>query len=298
MGTVCDIKVISADKERAQNALQEILGSLKKTESKYNFYDSKSRISKINSEASRGFAALSEDESLLIRRSIELSALTGGSFDVTFNPLWELWKKCEKESRLPSAAEMRIAKNNVGYKKIVLSPDMRSVKFSSKYIRINLGGLAKGLALLNCMDIAKKTGIENFMVNLGGDILAIGEGRGSGWIVAIQDPFEPDKIARKIKVSDKIVLTSGIYQRYVSIKGKRYHHIIDANTGFPSGGLASVTLIENADWEDYIPSLAVFLMGREKAVEYLGKNSSVGYFMIEEDGGVIASPDLIRAMRQ
>jgi len=223
----------------------------------------------------------------LIKRSIGLSILTKGAFDITFDPLWELWKQCEKENRLPTENEIRIAKENVGYKKITLSPDGRKIKFSSKDIKINLGGIAKGLALLNCKAAAKNTGTGNFMVNLGGDILALGNGKGDGWVVAIQDPFDPDKTVKKIKVSDNLVLTSGVYQRYATIEEKRYHHIIDANTGFPAGDFASVTLIENADRKTYVPSLAVFLMGKEKAVEYLGRNPSIGYYIIEEDGNIL-----------
>ena len=287
MGTVCDIKVVSADPKKAQDFLQQLCGSLKSTEAEYNFYDSKSRISGINAEASRGSAILTLDESRLIRRSIELSVLTEGAFDITFSPLWELWKQCEKEKRIPSADEIRIAKNNIGYKKIVLSSDGRSMKFSSKDIRINLGGIAKGLALLHCKNIAEKIGADNVLINLGGDILALGKGRGDGWVVAIQDPFDPDKTVKKIRVSDKMVLTSGIYQRYVAVKGKRYHHIIDANTGSPAGDFASVTLIEKTKRKTYVPSLAVFLMGREKAMEYLGKHPSIGYFIISLDGNVL-----------
>jgi len=289
MGTVCDIKVVSRSAERAQDVLQRLYGSLKSTESEYNFYDDKSRISEINEQASHGSAYLSEDESSLIKRSIELSVLTGGAFDMTFTPLWELWKKCEKEGRLPTSDEIRAAKGDIGYKKLVLSSDGRTIKFSSKNIRINLGGIAKGIALLDCKDLADKIGADNVMVNLGGDILALGSGRGDGWIVAIQDPFHPDKTVKKIRVRDNIVLTSGIYQRYVTINGKRYHHIIDANTGSPAGDFSSVTLVLNADRKSYVPSLAVFLMGRKKALEYLAVNRQIGCFLIGSDGSVLKS---------
>ncbi|MFA5104337.1 MAG: FAD:protein FMN transferase [Candidatus Margulisiibacteriota bacterium] len=289
MGTVCDIKVISSDPKKAQEALRMLYGSLKNTEAEYNFYDNKSRTSEINKKAAHNFTVLSGDESMLIKKSLELSVLTRGAYDITFNPLWELWKQCGKNNRLPAASEIRAAKERIGYKKIILSPDGRSIKYSSRGIKINLGGIAKGLALLNCKDTAKKIGAENVMVNLGGDILALGIGRGEGWTIAVQDPYDPDKIAKKIKVRDKIVLTSGIYQRYVTIKGKRYHHIIDANTGFPAGDFASVTIIEDAKREKYVPSLAVFLMGKGKAVEYLGEHPSIGYFIIERDGRVIAN---------
>jgi len=287
MGTVCDIKVISQGSKEAQDILQRLYGSLKDTEAQYDFYDGKSRISEINTDASRGSAVLSEDEAAVIKRALELSALTQGAFDITFTPLWDLWKQCEKEGRLPADDEINIAKKNVGYRKISLSPDGRIIKFSSKDIRINLGGIAKGIALLNCKDVAEKIGADNIMVNLGGDILALGRGRGDGWVVAIQDPFDPDKTAKKMHVRDKIVLTSGVYQRYVTIRGKKYHHIIDANTGFPAGDFSSVTLVLDADRKEYVPSLAVFLMGRKKALDYLNKNRRIEHFILGYDGAII-----------
>lgn len=287
MGTVCDIKVISRSPEKAQEILRQLRGSLDRTRSEYDFYDDKSRVSKINEMASHGTAYLSGDEAVLIKRSLELSSLTHGAFDMTFTPLWELWKRCEKYGRLPTSAEIRTAKDKIGYKRISISPDGRTMKFSSKNIRINLGGIAKGIALLNCKDMADRIGADNVMINLGGDILALGSGRGDGWVVAIQDPFHPDKILKKMHVKDKMVLTSGIYQRYVTINGKRYHHIIDANTGLPAGDFSSVTLMLNADRESYVPSLAVFLMGRKKALEYLAVNRQIGCFLVGNDGSVV-----------
>lgn len=286
MGTLCDIKVVCDSPGKAEQALRKIQSSLESGEKKYNFYGRESRLSFINREAQNGFVTLSDEEAFLINKSVQLSDLTGGAFDITFSPLWELWKKCEKEGRVPSGKEIVFAREHIGYKNIVFSPNGQSIKFALKGLNINLGGIAKGMALLDCKAAAADSGIDNLMVNLGGDILAVGKGRKEGWVVAVQDPFIPGKTAGRMTLNDKIALTSGIYQRYVVIGGRKYHHIIDARTGFPADDFASVTLVMNAGRRDYFPSLAVFLMGRIKAEEFLERNKQFDYFIIERGGKV------------
>ncbi len=288
MGTVAEIKIVSSDRAEAESAISGVKELIRKIESDLSYYDPASRLSRINKRAPYGFVKLAEDESVLIRKAIQMSSLTDGAFDITFYPIWEEWKTAEKKGRLPSKKEITSAKNKTGCKNIILSDDGRRIKFSSKDIKINLGGTAKEYALEKCAELLKDIGINNALVSLGGDIVAIGNGSGGGWKVGIQDPFDPEKITRTVTVKDKLILTSGIYQRYVEIGGKRYHHIIDVRTGQPAGDFASVTIIKDIGSTIPISSIAVFLMGEERAMEYLGEHPSIGYFIIEEDGRILA----------
>jgi FAD:protein FMN transferase len=284
MGTVAEIKIVTTDAAKAGNAARKIKDLFKKIESDLSYYDPSSRLSRINKAAAAGYASLTEEESGLIRRSLIISALTEGAFDITFYPVWNAWKKAEKNGRLPERSRLEQALKKTGYRKIILSDKGRKMKYASKDISVNLGGIAKEYALEKCAELLKNAGVNGALVSLGGDILALGEGRGGGWKVGIQDPFDPSKIAKKITVKNKMVLTSGIYERYVEIEGKRYHHIIDMRTGYPVAGLASVTIVRDIGSKDPIPSIAIFLMGRERAMQYLGGRPDIGYCIIDSEG--------------
>lgn len=283
MSTVCEIKIISPDREKSASVARDVKELLKKIEAKLNFYDPKSRISTINSKAPYGFIALTDDEQVLIHRSVQMSVLTEGAFDITFFPVWKVWKQAEKKGCLPTDKELSKALKSTGYKKLVFSNDGKSMKFASKKISINLGGIAKEYALVECADLLKSKGMDNALISLGGDIVALGRGNGNGWKIGIQDPFDPAHIVETVTASNKLVLTSGVYQRYVDIAGKKYHHMIDARTGWPVKGLSSVTLIKDLSSGPQISSLAVFLMGKDKAVEYLDEQSGLGYCVITSD---------------
>ncbi len=284
MGTVAEIKIVSTDAAKAGKAARKIKDLLKKIESDLSYYDQSSRLSRINKAAAAGYASLTEEESALIRRSLIISALTEGAFDITFYPVWDAWKKAEKTGSPPAPAQLKQALSKTGYRKIILFDKGRKMKYASKDISVNLGGIAKEYALEKCAELLKDLGIDNALVSLGGDILALGGGRGDGWKVGIQDPFETSRIAKKVSVKNKMVLTSGIYERYVEIEGKRYHHIIDMQTGYPVAGLASVTIARDIGAKDTAPSIALFLMGREKAAQYLDGRPDIGYFIVDSEG--------------
>ncbi len=288
MGTVAQIKIVSSDTAGAKDAALKIRLLLKKVESDLSYYDQSSRLSQINRQAAHGFVELRSDESALIRRALIVSALTEGAFDITFYPVWDAWKAAEKTGSPPTPAQLKQALSKTGYRKVIISDNGRKMRFSSPDITINLGGIAKEYALIKCAELLHDIGVQNALVSLGGDILALGEGRGGGWTVGVQDPFKPSGIAKEIKAKDKLVLTSGIYERYVEVGGKKYHHIIDVRTGYPAEGLASVTILRDVGAKDTVPSIAVFLMGREKAMQYLGRNPSIQYYIIDLDGSVLA----------
>lgn len=288
MGTFCDIKIVSENPHLAQRDIENFYSLLKSIESQFSFYDKNSRLSEINEKAKKQYVELSGDEIDLLKKSIYYSEITDGAFDITFYLLWQLWKKCEKENRLPTKREITAAKMNIGYKKILFSKDGRKIRFRNRRLSINFGGIAKMYALKKCYEFAKLNKIDNFLINLGGDILAIGHGKdGYGWIIGIQDPSNYDNVIDRINVVDKILLTSGIYQRYVEINGDKYHHIIDVNTGYPSQNFISLTVIYDVNEQNALPSIVLFLMGKEKALNVLSEKPNVLYIIFNQNGEII-----------
>ncbi len=286
MGTVCTVKVLAEGPSEANIALCAIRQTLRATETAFSAHDPAGRLTVINRQAAAAGADLSAEEAWLLARAVACSDMTGGAFDVTFRPLWELWKKCERENRLPTDDEVHAARERVDYRALVISPDGRNLRFARAGISLDLGGIAKGAALLACRDAANAPGIGGLLVNLGGDVLALGREREGGWVVGIQNPDNPYRIACRFKALNKLALTSGVYQRFVTINGRRYHHILDANTGFPAEGLLSVTIVLDPDRESYLPSLAVFLMGLERAESFLAAHPEYGYYLITAEGAV------------
>ncbi len=296
MGTLCEIKVLDSNDSSAREKIDKFENEKRKIDLQLSFYNPKSRLSKINALAKEGFVKLSPEELTLLRKSIYYSKLTEGAFDITFYPIWELWKKSEKRGAIPMKNEINSAIKKIGYKKIIFSKDGQSIKFAKNTISINFGGVAKEYALIKCYQLAKENGIDNFLINLGGDIIAVGEGkregnfseRGKGWIIAIQDPFDKNKIIGKLNLKDKIVLTSGVYQRFVEINQRKYHHIIDARSGLQKNDFAQLTIVGNIE-SNVMPSIVLFLMGSEKALKYLSKNKGLQYIIIDKNGKILSN---------
>ena len=196
--------------------------------------------------------SLSPEMKEVMEFSLSVSKASDGAFDITVSPLIDLWNVKERTSP-PSDDEIEEARSKVGYKNISLSP------FKTNGCEIDLGAVAKGYAADKIIEQLRSKGVENAIVDLGGNVALLGE-----YTVGITDPFRPGELYAKIKLKDKSAVTSGAYQRYFEHDGKRYHHIIDPRTGTcADSGLASVTVISKSSMQADALSTAIFVLGKE-----------------------------------
>lgn len=249
-----------------------------------------SEVSQINQ---LGQADVSKDTEYLINRSKQLYEDTEGVFDITIYPLMKAWGFTDQKYRVPKEEELHSLLSLLGPDEIQL--ESGHVTTGKEGMEIDLGGIAKGYTSGRVMEIFRENGIEHAVISLGGNVHTLGsKPDGSLWRIAIEDPSDSSKIIGIIQVKDKAVITSGGYERYFEEKGETYHHILDPSTGYPAkSGLTSVTIVsEDGTLADGL-STALFIMGKEKAVDYWRKHKeSFDMVLVEEDGQITATKGL------
>ena len=213
---------------------------------------------------------------------------TDGAYDVTAYALSRLWGFGESEQSVPSQADIERTLNEIGMEKIEF--DASRVRLNG-VLGIDLGSVAKGFAGGEAAKILKEEGVSGALLTLGGNVVAVGEKKsGELYRIGITDPRDTSKICGYITVGETNVVTSGKYNRYFEADGKKFHHIIDAETGYPAeNGVASVTVIcESGMWADAL-STALFLLGEQGALDYYSKYGGFEAILIMDDGRIVTT---------
>lgn len=217
-------------------------------ETRMNVYDPDSELGKFNSAAAGEFVPLSPETLEVLTAARKIYAQTGGAFDVTARPLFLLWKNCArtKIKKLPTPAQRASARNESQWSDIKLLPGDGGAEKLTGSACVDLGGIAKGCAIDLAVRSLKTSGCIAGVVDIGGDVRCFGKKPdGQKWLVVIRNPFEPgtSKPLGTLKIPAMSVCTSGNYERFAEIGGKRYTHIINPKTGKPAAGYPSVTVL-------------------------------------------------------
>lgn len=281
MDTYMNIKAYGKNSEKA---VKESADEIKRLENLFSVTDSESDIYKINHSES---AEVNSDTAEIISKALEICKSTDGSLDITIYPLVKLWGFTSGEYRIPDNSEIQNCLEKVGYENINISGNCISVPQNCE---LDLGAVAKGYTSDRIAEIFRENGIESGIINLGGNVCIYGSERKVG----IKNPFSDDVIGT-VEVSDRAVITSGSYERYFTgDDGKNYCHIINSETGYPvDNGLVSVTVTgKNGLYCDAL-STALFVMGRENAVEYWKNNSQdFDMILIENNGKIYVTENI------
>jgi thiamine biosynthesis lipoprotein len=278
MGTFARAVAVAKDADTAEKCIEAALAEIYKVDDLMSDYKSDSEISKLNRDGFKEAVPLSQPTYEVLQRSIQFSKLTDGAFDITVGPLVDLFRTEKEKQVLPSRDEIAEATLKVGYEKLRLDDQNRAVQFSVEVMRLDLGGIAKGYAIDNAIKAMQSHGAVGGMVDIGGDIRCFGAPLKNKphWTIGLQNPNVEQETADqelmlKLKLANGAVATSGDYQQFVIIEGKRRGHIIDRTTGTSAEGLSSVTIIaDNATDADALAT-AVSVMGPEKGLALIEK---------------------------
>lgn len=235
---------------------------------------------------------VSEDTIKLLHEAIQYSELTDGAFDVTIAPLTELWHVKDNKGELPLQEEIEEAKSHINYQLIEI--DGNKVRLKDAKAQIDLGGIAKGFIADELEKFMTARGVTSAMINLGGNIKVVGSKvDGSDWNIGIQKPFgDRSEVIGSVRIQDKTVVSSGIYERYFEYEGKIYHHIIDKTTGAPSeSDLEAVTIIGDSSTSADALSTACLLLGSEEGMELIEHTEGVEAVFVKRDGSILESSD-------
>lgn len=230
-----------------------------------------SDISRLNAAAGEGMVPISTHTRRTLEAGIAYAEGTGGAFDPTVAPLVNLWGFHQRAVPLtpPTPEELHTALRTVGYRHVVISNSAAALRRPG--MRIDLGGIAKGYAVDQGFDALVRANIQHFMLDIGGNLRVRGTSRpNKPWTIGIRNPFESGRIIGTLQLpSGMAVATSGNYERFVTIEGRRYAHIIDPRTGMPVQGMAGVTVVCPSATQADALSTALFVLGPTGAREVL-----------------------------
>ncbi len=264
MDTFVTITVYSLNEQAAEEAIQAAFARMVEIEQVASIFDEESEAFRLNQEGR--ITEPSDDLRQLISMSLDYYQLTNGYFDITVEPLLELWESgLWQESQL--VQELRISETMplVGSDKIVVTDD--EIIFSVEGMKITLGGIAKGYAAEEALKVLENIGIEHALVNAGGDISTLdAKPNGDPWSINLVNPDDTTQSLANFIVIGKAVATSGNYERYFD-PNKEAHHIIDPKTGFSAQESISVTIIAESLVQADALATAVFAMGPEAGIE-------------------------------
>lgn len=269
MGTTWEISVVGeAADPRVDLALSEAMAEVERIEGLFSEYRPDSHISRINAAAG-GEPVLVEREVLdLLHRTISVCVATGGLMDPTFLPLGKLWDWKQVPFQVPDPFQVARARDLVDCRLVEMDDAGSTVRLPRSGMGLGLGAVAKGYAVDRASQVLARHGFRDGLVNGGGDVLATGRRPDGAWRVGIQDPRGPrGDLLGYVEVSDKSLVTSGDYERFTMIEGRRVHHILDPRTGEPAQGVASVSVLAStAEVADGLAT-ALLVAGRPGAGE-------------------------------
>ena len=269
LGTVNEITILGMNKIKSEKILNYCGEILKDIENKMSSTIPGSDVSKINNNAGSNFVNVSDDTFFVVKEAIKYSNLSNGNFDITIGPISDLWGIGTKNSKVPSNEEIKNLLNLVDYKNIILDEKNKSIKLEKRDMKIDLGAIAKGYAADTIIDYLKSNNVKNAIVNLGGNIFVLGnKNKNEPFTVGIQNPNLPrGNSIGNIKTTNKSVVTSGIYERYIQKENKVYHHILNPSSGYPfENELSSVTIISDKSIICDALSTSVFGLGLNKGL--------------------------------
>jgi thiamine biosynthesis lipoprotein len=249
MGTIADLVVVDSDEAKAQEAIDAAIRELRWVERTMSHFTADSDVGRANLGAASGPVAVTAATAAVLEEALRWAEASDGRFDPCLGRATALWNVGERRMP-PSASETQRLAGERLYQELEVDRwrGDHVVRFRSDAVAIDLGGIAKGYGVDRAVRALRDRGVENALVNAGGDLYAIGLSEdGDPWEIGVRDPRDPRRLAAKLCVSDRALATSGDYFQYFDHGGRRYHHLIDPATGEPRHSrLRSVTVAAEA----------------------------------------------------
>ncbi len=284
MGNRFEITVLEPDENKAAWLIELAIAEIRRIEGLLSTFLPESETNRINDMAGITPVEVSGEMIALIQRAQRISALTQGAFDLSYGSIDKrLWNFDLTMKSLPDAAIARKSVRLINFKNIEVDPLNRTVFLKEKGMRIGFGGIGKGYAADRAKEVLVKEGVSSGIVNASGDLTTWGkQENGEPWTIGIADPNVSNHLFSYINITDMSVATSGNYEKFVEINGKRYSHTIDPRTGMPVSGIKSVTIISPfAELSDALAT-PVMIMGTDIGLDLLNQMKQVAALIIDD----------------
>ena len=299
MGSRFEITMVAADSSTAEKYIDTAITEIDRIEQLISDWIPGSQVSAINRMA--GIQPVKVDQELLqlTQRALRISEVTEGAFDISFAAMDRIWKFDGNMEQVPDSATIKRAIANIGYRSIQLDTINSTIYLTRKGMKIGFGATGKGYAADRCREYMKALGVQAGIINASGDLTTWGsQPDGTPWRIGVTNPFRRSRPAAILEMYTGAVTTSGDYEKYVEINGKRYSHIINPKTGMPSFGLTSVTVI-GPDAETCNGfSTAIMVLGKKRGLQLINKYPAFGCLIMNTKGKKHRSKNFKKVLRK
>lgn len=294
MGNHFEFSVVAADDTWAHERIEEAINEVRRIETLLTTFDEHSQTNLINANAGIEPVCVDKEVFDLIERSLRMSSLTQGAFDITYGSMDKrFWNFDTTMTSLPDASTAKAMVRLINFRNVLLDRKRQSVFLREKGMRIGFGGIGKGYAADRAKSILIKAGVTSGIVNAAGDLTVWGtQPDGQPWTIGIADPDRKDSPFASFKLTNASVATSGSYEKYVMIGGQKYSHTIDPKTGYPVRGIKSVTIICNSAEIADAMATPVTVMGIRNGLGLIDQLQDIACIIIDDEDHVYTSKNI------
>ena len=296
MGTEITVEIWHDEKQKAQQCIDNVFKEMWRIDALMSPFKESSELTKVNNMAKDQPVVISIELFDLLKKSIKFSELSEGVFDITFSSIGYLYDY--REGIQPTDEMINKDLAAINYRHIQLNTEEHSVRLKKQGVRIDLGGIAKGYAVDNAIEILKRCGTEYGLVTAGGDSRILGDKKGRPWMMGIQHPRNKKQVAVVLPLSNAAISTSGDYERYFIKDGQRIHHIINPGTGKSADKSWSATVIADDALTSDALSTTLFVLGAKKGLELINKLEGIDAVIIDTSGNMHYSSGLVAPEKQ
>jgi len=293
-GTYIKITTYHEHRGEAREAMEKAFDEIERIDKKFNSHWNNSIIDKLNKNPRVG-VKLDAEGQMLFDEVDRIYKLTEGKFDITVEPLMNLWGFGREDVRLPTRAELDETMEKIDYRRVVREGD--HISMEEPLNEIDTGAFLKGYATARAKVILAEEGIESAFITTISSMETLGPKPDGLWRIGIQDPSNPREILEIVNLDGQAMGISGDYQTFVEIEGKRYHHIIDPTTGYPVTDKKLVAVICKDALLGDLYSTAFFVMELEDVMDYVEANEGLDVFIVDEDSKIITSSGFEKYIR-
>lgn len=294
MGNRFEISIIANDGVYAESCINAAVEEIKRIEKLLTTFKEDSDTNRVNANAGITPVKVEREVLELVKRSQKISHITQGSFDISYGSVDKtLWNFDKNMTALPDAATAKKAVRLINFKNIIVDEKACTIFLKEKGMRIGFGGIGKGYAAEKAKIILQQMGIESGIVNAAGDLTTWGlQPNGEPWTIGIADPNAARHPFSSLNITDMAIATSGNYEKFVVINGKKYSHTIDPKTGLPVSGIKSVTIIApNAELADALAT-PVMVMGIKAGLHLINQLPKIHSIIIDDDNKLFTSANI------
>jgi thiamine biosynthesis lipoprotein len=293
LGSPFEMTVVAKDIPEADHFIDMAVAETSRLEHLISDWIPTTPISEVNRNAGIKPVKVPKEVFDLVQRSIKISELTSGAFDISYASMDKIWKFDGSMTQMPSPEEIKNSVARVGYQNIILDASNSTIFLKNVGMKLGLGGIGQGFIADKIKVMLVKEGVTAGIVNISGDINTWGKQLdGKQWKVGIKNPLNKDKIFATFPLEDSAVETSGSYEKYVTFNGKRYSHIIDTRTGYPASGIISVSVFAKSTELADALATGIFVLGVDVGLDLVNQLPGVGCIYVDDNGKISASKNI------